>query len=431
MHSCSTDESILQNDSNIKTVTKNQAIEFLQQNPLNLSGSKTSKTTALFNYESITQEKIANSDQLLTVIPLPDNNKQKNSRVVLLTVNDTLKSQVFSMYPDVEQTGNEFSGRILITSVKGEFYKGFRVKNGFIISKFILNSSASSTNKLVNKAVMSNLTEPIPLREVVITAKSRIQTISVAYLYVYSWQIENTSGSDLNWDFTTYSGGGGGASGPVAEEKDPCLVAKNVSVDAQSSIFSSAKTSIETASLDGLEHSITLGRDASGTITQAPMNNGTSNYLVLTNTSWSGAFAALHNHPGNTPLSAGDIYASVKLNVQSSNFTTTFVLTDGEVYGIVITNLAAAQIFVKTYPADQLPQQSPEFPKQIFDEIENLKPDMGYGIEGRTTAIAFILDKYNAGIVVLKQDSNGNFNPIKTEENIQNGVKTYTPKPCN
>ena len=56
---------------------------------------------------------------------------------------------------------------------------------------------------------------------------------------------------------------------------------------------------------------------------------------------------------------------------------------------------------------------------------------MGYGIEGRTTAIAFILDKYNAGIVVLKQDSNGNFNPIKTEENIQNGVKTYTPKPCN
>jgi hypothetical protein len=43
----------------------------------------------------------------------------------------------------------------------------------------------------------------------------------VAYLYVYSWQIENTSGSDLNWDFTAYSGGGGGASEPVVEELPP------------------------------------------------------------------------------------------------------------------------------------------------------------------------------------------------------------------
>jgi hypothetical protein len=50
---------------------------------------------------------------------------------------------------------------------------------------------------------------------------------------------------------------------------------------------------------------------------------------------------------------------------------------------------------------------------------------------GRTTAIAFVLDKHNAGITLLKQDSTGNFNPIKTEETIQNGTTTYTPKPCN
>jgi hypothetical protein len=45
--------------------------------------------------------------------------------------------------------------------------------------------------------------------------------------------------------------------------------------------------------------------------------------------------------------------------------------------------------------------------------------------------MAFILDKYSAGITLLKQDSSGNFSPIRTEETTQNGVKTYTPKPCN
>jgi hypothetical protein len=219
MHSCSTDESILQNDSNIKTVTKKQAIEFLQQNPLSVSGSKTSKSTTLSNYESITQEKIANSDQLLTVIPLPENSKQQNSRVLLLTANDTLKSVVFTMYPDVNQTGKEYSGRVIITNLNGQFNKGFRVKNGIIISKFILNSAASSTMKISDKSTSSNLTDPIELQEVVIPARNPTKSLTVSYLYVYSWQIEDPTSSDYNWDFGG-GGGGGGASEPVVEEED-------------------------------------------------------------------------------------------------------------------------------------------------------------------------------------------------------------------
>jgi hypothetical protein len=148
VQSCSTEETVLQNDSNIKTVTMDQAIAFLKQNPLNTSSTKTSKMTTLSDYNAITLEKITNSNQLLTVIPLPENNKQQNRRVLLLTVNDTLKSVVFTMYPDVDQATTEFSGRVLITGIKGEFFKGFRVINGFIVSKFILNSTASLTSKI-------------------------------------------------------------------------------------------------------------------------------------------------------------------------------------------------------------------------------------------------------------------------------------------
>jgi hypothetical protein len=215
----------------------------------------------------------------------------------------------------------------------------------------------------------------------------------------------------------------------VPPTKDPCTAAQESTIISKNKEYLAALKAINEANA-GEEHSITLGKAPNGTITQAPMNNG-GQYIVQTNTAREGAFAALHNHPDNTPLSAGDIYASVKINTKINSFTTSYILTDGEIYAIVITNLEAAQAFVAVYPADQLPNQSPEFPDSIFNQIENLKPDMGYGIEGRTTEMAFILDKYSAGITLLKQDSSGNFSPIRTEETKQNGVKTYTPKPCN
>jgi hypothetical protein len=196
--------------------------------------------------------------------------------------------------------------------------------------------------------------------------------------------------------------------------------------------FTAAVSSIKTASTDTFEHSITLGTDSNGKITQAPMNNGTSQYKVKVNTTWPRAFAAIHNHPNGTPMSAGDIYAAVQLNTKLPDFTTTFlVLPDGSMYALVVTDLVAAIAFVKTYPADIIGNNSPQFPDSIFNEILYLRGLIGESIESRTTAIAFILDKYNAGMKLLKQDANGDFNPIQTEETIQGGTKIYTPKPCN
>ncbi|OAB31433.1 hypothetical protein FBFR_00965 [Flavobacterium fryxellicola] len=222
MHSCSLDDALIQKDSNIQTVSREQAIQFLQQNLLKGSGNKTSKTTTLSNYDAITLEKITNSDQLLTVIPLPYNDKQQNSRVLLLTVNDTLKSAVFTMYPDVAQSTKEFSGRVIITSMNGDFFKGFRMKNGYIISKFIKKSSAYTTNKIESRSALTYATEPIQLHEVIIPARKPVQSLTVAYLYVYSYEIESSNVSLLNWGFS----GGGGGGGEEEEVADPCLKIK-------------------------------------------------------------------------------------------------------------------------------------------------------------------------------------------------------------
>jgi hypothetical protein len=212
---------------------------------------------------------------------------------------------------------------------------------------------------------------------------------------------------------------------------DPCKTASITTALSKNSNYTSAKTSIQTAAADGFEHSITLGKDANGAINQAPMNSGNQQYMVSTNYNWPGAIAALHNHPNNTPLSSGDIYASVQLNEKRSNFTTTFVVTNGETYAIVVTNLALAQAFVKTFPADQLPNQSPEFPDTIFNQILDVRPQMGESTEGRTRGIAFVLDNNNAGITLMKQDDSGVFNPIKIEEKINaDNSKTYNSIPC-
>lgn len=214
------------------------------------------------------------------------------------------------------------------------------------------------------------------------------------------------------------------------KQLNPCTTKDFITSISQSVGYSAALNSIKSAN-PSVEHSITLGKDANGNITQSPMRDG-GPVNVAVNTSWAGAFGAIHNHPNNTPISGGDIYAAVTLNSGNSNFTTTFVSTDGEMYAAVVTDLAAAKAFVAAYPADTIPGYNPEFPDFIFNQIEALKKEIGYGNENRTQAIALILNKYNAGITLLKQDSSGQFNPIQIKETTNaDGSKTYTLTPCN
>jgi hypothetical protein len=246
----------------------------------------------------------------------------------------------------------------------------------------------------------------------------------------------------VKWGWMSYEEymgmGGGGGPDPWNPDPDPipdpepCAKAQTITNGILDNEYRSALNSIRTASADGLEHSITLGKKGIMQTIQSPMNTG-GTHDVAVNTSLQGAFASIHNHPtASLPISGGDIYTSVKLNTLCGDLVTSFIaLPDGSTYAIVVTDIVVAQAFVAAYPADVKPGYSPEFPDFIFDQMQDLVDEMGSSVEGRTTAMAFVLDKYNAGITLLKQDSAGNFNSIKTEETIQNGTKTYTPKPCN
>jgi hypothetical protein len=107
-------------------------------------------------------------------------------------------------------------------------------------------------------------------------------------------------------------------------------------------------------------------------------------------------------------------------------------LVNGETYAIVVTDIVAANAFVKTYPADISPIYPPEFPDFIFNQLQDNTLYIGGSVEGQTEAISLILDKYNSGITLMRQDSNGEFYPIIIREETQiNGNKNYINIPCN
>lgn len=418
-------------NSAIQTVKPNEAILFLQNNKVLNSNKKGKTITFSPDLNSITLEKLTNSDQLLTVVPLDQNLKDKSSRILLLKINNEIKSVIFTMFATSSPNSKHFSGKIIITDLNGIFINGFSVKDGFISAKLKKKAPTNTTSR----TIIIDGVEFEELDEVIIINNYQQGPGKFTLLTLFYPTLQGGGGpyDGINWEYENNGGGGGGSNEaePVVEP-DPCSIAKDMTQDALESTFLSATSHIQNASSDGLEHSITLGRDANGNMTQAPMNNGTSQYLVLTNTSWPGAFAALHNHPGNTPLSSGDIYSSVKLGVKNSNFATTYILTNGEVYAIVVTDLVAAQAFVQKYPSEQLPGYSPEFPTLILDQISDIRAKLGESTEARTSAIASVLNKYNSGISLIKQDSNGNFYPIMPEAiTDMNGNTIYTNKDCN
>lgn len=213
---------------------------------------------------------------------------------------------------------------------------------------------------------------------------------------------------------------------------NPCEEAKAGSDKATNlsnqSIYNTAKNAIQTAATDGNEQSVTFGKDASGNITSSAITTGNSNSGIV-NTSWPGAFADMHNHPGNHPPSSGDFYKLIEANQNHSGYDTRFIITpNGSVYALLVIDLTAASAFVINHPSQQIPGFSPDFPDDIIDEMNEIK-----GFYGATEemAMAFILDKYHAGVALLKQNSSGNFKRLITTETVDaNGNKTYVANNC-
>ena len=225
IQSCSTEESLLENDSQIKTVTKEEALLFLKQNPINTSTKFLKKESFTLNFNAITQEKITNSDQLITIIPIDNKEKKEYERILFLKIKDTIKSAVFSMYPDENSSSKNFSGKIKITSLNGQFINGFRIKNGHFISRFLKKEPTNYKNKEFSKLIVIDGVEFEELDEVIIINNYRSSPSTIYYMTLFEeWSNYGGNNNDYGMGWNYGGGSGSGENDEIDEEalKDPC-----------------------------------------------------------------------------------------------------------------------------------------------------------------------------------------------------------------
>jgi hypothetical protein len=188
------------------------------------------KEPLTFNYNKITQEKLTNTDQLITVVPF--STKDEKSRALLLKIDNTIHTIVYSEYPDTTTTKKSFSGIVIMTTLDGDFIRAYRLKNNEHVTDLV-----PSKNK-TTKTVKSNLSGReiygggIELNEVIIQNNYTKPTYTYVILYLEAPSEE--SGGGETYEFIWNSGGGGSGDAadgqPIDEEiineltgKEKCL----------------------------------------------------------------------------------------------------------------------------------------------------------------------------------------------------------------
>lgn len=213
---------------------------------------------------------------------------------------------------------------------------------------------------------------------------------------------------------------------------NPCIESQATSNQAtnfsRSKIYSTAKANIKNAfNRDSLEHAISFGKDENGNniISAMSIGNGYSSGLDTVNN----MFADIHNHSKETPPSSGDLYGFINMATENRLYETRYIITaNGFEYAFVIINLQTARDFVMKYPKVSNSGYQPGFPDSLVDEFNELK---GVYAASDEMAMVFILEKYNVGVALLKQDDSGSFKRLNTKEiTYSNGLKKYVANNC-
>lgn len=174
------------------------------------------------------------------------------------------------------------------------------------------------------------------------------------------------------------------------------------------------------------EHIISFGRDSLNMVIFSPLYTGSRSSGRVPEIA--NAFADLHNHPNNTPPSSGDLYGLLRNNIRDRQYSMRFILTPtGALYAFAVKDTAAARGFLIGYPPQQTPGYSPLFPDALLDEYREIQQRYGASEE---MAMAYMLEKYNVGVVLLKQLSNGTFKTLKTGLSVKRGEKVFTLVDC-
>lgn len=220
---------------------------------------------------------------------------------------------------------------------------------------------------------------------------------------------------------------------PPSQKTDPCEEAKTGAVAAtlfaKDSLYHVALANIKNAfALDRNEHCISFGKDAANNMIASPVSNGgaTSGKVpAIVN-----AFADLHNHPNNLPPDAGDFYGLINIHKNNPAYKTRLVVTlNGTVYALLVTDIATALAFIEKNPPQPpaFPGGPPGFSVAIVDEMREMKYQYHCTDE---MVLAFILEKYNTGVSLLKQSGDGTFNKLITSVSKDGNRQVFSSRSC-
>ncbi|MFM2393163.1 MAG: hypothetical protein RLZZ546_1145 [Bacteroidota bacterium] len=224
--------------------------------------------------------------------------------------------------------------------------------------------------------------------------------------------------------------------------KDPCAqAAKNVAEAntlSQDKNFIDAVKEIQTASADdGNEHSISFGRTRDNEIIKSEIKTDGKSGQTSVYTGLENYYADIHNHPNNAKPSTRDLYGLVRTRQNYENYNTRFVLmANGEIFALTITDYSKASNFIAKYPETKDANGFYDFPANLRDEMYNIRDALVLqdfeDLDANCFALADILNKYDAGIALLKYENNtfkrqSIFGTLDESTNKKN----YTKNNCN
>jgi hypothetical protein len=152
--------------------------------------------------------------------------------------------------------------------------------------------------------------------------------------------------------------------------------------------------------------------------------------------------ASVHSHPNNGTFSPQDLYVLIDTNIWNNHMTDSYILcADGSVYNLHIDDFDAAYNFFQNFPGtnpDGSFSYSTAFGRdfletqQAFSNTEGLSYDPFHtnrDIDGGF-AWAYVLNQYNVGVSISKQESDGSFKKLNAEKQTDNGENKYVPSKC-
>lgn len=217
------------------------------------------------------------------------------------------------------------------------------------------------------------------------------------------------------------------------QSPDPCagnhVITKETTGFAKDSIFLLAVTNLKTAcKASAHEYCISFGKDTAGNVIISPALQGEASSGTVPVIS--GGFADLHNHQNNLPPDAGDFFGLINQCKKNADYKTRFVITsNGSLYALRVNNMTDALYFIQKHPP-QPPAYAGGpfgFTAAITDEGRQMKYLHNCSDE---MVLAFILEKYQTGLSLLKQMPDGNFAKLITVVTDEKRGNNYSLVMC-